>query len=140
MEQLEVDSLIAMEDYEVCDLRFPKLRHYRMLPWSGLCDLVFSPIINNLFYAPTLEATLDTVIFEDYFIVAPARQALYCCSGVRMLTDSLFHGLTHDTVVHAYYKRHHHMEFTAEIFGLASTIVSNITQLATARKFPLTNS
>ena len=137
MERLDADSLLIMETQEVCKFRFPSAREYRMTLWPELRDFAFSPLINNLFHASTLEATLDTVTFKDYFIVAPARQALYCCSGVRMLTASLFDGLTYDTVAHGYYKRHRHMTFTAEIFGLASTIVSNITQLAT---IPLTKS
>ena len=131
-----------MGEYEICKLRFPKLREYRMFHRAELLDLAFSPLVNALFYANTLESTMDTVSFKDYFLVAPARQALYCCSGVRMLTTSLFNGLTYDTLVHAYYKRHHHMTFTAEIFGLASMIVSDVTRLAaaTTRKFPLTKS
>lgn len=123
--RLEVHSLVVMGNYDICKLRFPDPREYELQMYTTLQRLAFAPVINDLFLVGTLETDVNSLDSHDYLIVAPARLLLYCCTGVRMLTGSLFNGFSYDVLVHAYFKRHHHIHFTAEAFSLASTLVSD---------------
>ncbi|KJA26721.1 hypothetical protein HYPSUDRAFT_198532 [Hypholoma sublateritium FD-334 SS-4] len=121
--QVERDALRVFAHHDICTLRFPDALDYHMLPSSELYNIAFNPLINNLFLAGTVEKTLGSLDLADYVIVAPARNNLYCCTGVRKLTHSLFDAITCDVVIHGYYKRHNHMFLAAEIFAFASTII-----------------
>lgn len=122
---LDRDADTIMENFELCSVQFPKAFEYRMLLWPELQKLAFHPAIDGLFFArseKTLLANLKPG--EEYQIVASSRIRLFCCTAVRRLTGSLFNGISYDTLAHAYYKRHHHLKLTSEIFGLSATIVS----------------
>lgn len=116
---------MTIGSYDICTVQFPKHFEYHMLLWPEIHHVAFNPMINDLFVASTMKKKMHSLMRREYDIVAPARNRLYCCTGVRMLTDSVFNAISDDTVAHGYSKRHHHSIFTPEIFSFASTIVSN---------------
>ncbi|KJA28276.1 hypothetical protein HYPSUDRAFT_197182 [Hypholoma sublateritium FD-334 SS-4] len=121
--QIELDVIGIVGSYDICTICFPKPFEYQWLLLPELEQLAFNPLVDDLFALGTMKKKLNTLMRREYAVVAPARIRLYCCSGVRMLTDSVFNIVSYDTVAHGYSKRNHHLTLAVEVFSLASTVI-----------------